>query len=327
TRRRGVAPRRGRRSGSPDAGRGTPRRGRGRGAPASPAAGAAPALVPVASRASCACLSWQGGAEPADYCETAGVTKAPRITLVHSALVRSSLSVTTASTPARVLAALLLVLLAACQKPAAAPSGPPWVRTDFWEKKPIVDFSPFESKWGRPSIQRIAFLGAEEVRDLSKVPAAQLIAFPKRTAGQIRALEQVAGSRLRWHVKLGAEPYFSFIPLGFEKPCPCVYRMGLRDAGGHLKEMYRVPAVAVGPIAQAAVEVDLREYAGSEVDVMLQVDPDPLPPPGQPTPQGSVLWGSPALYGRESAAAPRANPAKHPNILLVGIDTLRADAV
>ncbi|HEY0783800.1 MAG TPA: hypothetical protein VGE98_15180, partial [Thermoanaerobaculia bacterium] len=63
---------------------------------------------------------------------------------------------TSAAPSTRVLLALLLALAAACQKPAAAPSGPPWVRTDFWEKKPVVDFSPFESKWGRPSIQRIA---------------------------------------------------------------------------------------------------------------------------------------------------------------------------
>ena len=234
--------------------------------------------------------------------------------VVTSALVRSSRLVFAA------LAAFLLVS-AACRR--AAPPELAWVRTDFWQHKPEVELSPVSGEWARPVIQRIAFLGAAEVRDMSLVPEAQKIAFPRRTAGQIRALEQMAGSRLKWRVKLGQEPYFSFIPLGFEKPCPCTYRMGLRDSAGTLHELYRVPAQAVGPISQATVDVDLSEYAGTAVELLLQVEGAAPPVPGQPI--ATALWGSPALYGRESRPAPAA--PKRPNVLLIGIDTLRADHV
>lgn len=239
--------------------------------------------------------------------------------MLRSALVRDS---------RRLLAILILILpvAAGCHR-EEAPSNLPWVRTDFWETKPEVVHSPVDSRWARPVVQRIAFLGAAEVRDMSRVPAAQLIAFPRRTAGQIRALEQMAGSRVKWQAALGEEPYFSFIPLGFEQPCPCTYRMGLRDAKGALHELYRVRVEAMGPLAQAAVDIDLSEFAGTTVEILLQVDGDAPAVPGQPVP--SALWGSPALYERRTAPSPAAKTAspKRPNVLLLGLDTLRADHV
>lgn len=242
-------------------------------------------------------------------------------TVLRSALVRASRLVSAA------LAAALFLPAAACRR--ATPPELPWVRTDFWQQKPEIELSPVSGGWARPVIQRIAFLGAAEVRDMSLVPEAQKIAFPKRTAGQIRALEQMAGSRLKWRVKLGQEPYFSFIPLGFEKPCACTYRMGIRDRAGALHELYRVTAEPVEPIAQATVDVDLSEFAGTQVEILLQVEPaggSAPPGPGQPIP--TALWGSPALYGRQAAPAPKApGDPKRPNVLLIGIDTLRADHV
>jgi arylsulfatase len=219
----------------------------------------------------------------------------------------------------------LLLATAACRR--GAPADLPWARVDFWETKPEVVLSPVDSKWARPVIQRIAFLGAAEVRNMSLVPAAQLVAFPRRTAGQIRALEQMAGSRLKWPVELGREPYFSFIPLGFESPCACTYRMGLRDAAGTLHELYREAAEPVGRIAQATVDVDLSEWAGTPVEILLQIEGAAPAVPGQPVP--TALWGSPALYHRQPAPAATVagRAGKRPNILLIGIDTLRADHV
>jgi arylsulfatase len=243
-------------------------------------------------------------------------------------------------------AALVAFSLAGCRGSGRG-SDLPWVRLDLWVARPGIEAAPPDAPGGRPCIQRIAFLGAEEVRDMSRVPPQQLAAFPKRTAGQIRALETSTATRLRWHVKLGEAPYFSFIPLGFEKPCPsCLYRMGLRTAAGEIKELFRAPAKPVARFAPATVEVDLGELAGEEIDLLVELDGEDAHRPGQPP--ASALWGSPALYHRlrlapRAPAPPRAAPrsgaqppaappgggsgAARPNVLFIGIDTLRADAL
>ncbi len=219
-----------------------------------------------------------------------------------------------------------LSLSACAREKAAAPL--PWQRIDLWQLKPEVEIVPGDNKWLRPSVQLIGYLGAEEVRDMSRVPAAQLIAFPKRTAGQIRVLEQLAGSRLKWRMRIGQDAYFSFIPLGTQKGCACTYRFGVRDAGV-IKELYRIEAQPVGPIAAATAEVDLSPYAGRKIDLLFQIDAPPealAPGPGQPFP--TALVGSPALYQQQAPASkPARAAAGRPNILLIGIDTLRADHV
>jgi arylsulfatase A-like enzyme len=220
------------------------------------------------------------------------------------------------------------MFLTACRHDAGPPVLP-WERIDLWQVRPVAEMTPGTNKWARPAVPKISFLGAAEVRDMRLVPAAQLAAFPRRPAGQIRALEQMAGSRLKWRVRLGPDAYFSFIPLGSEMPCPCTYRVGVRDAGT-VKELYRVDAAPVGTFAPARVDVDLTEYTGREVDLLVQLEAPPQDlahPPGQPFP--TALWGSPALYQRKSAVErgpvdPGAT-ASRPNVLLLGIDTLRAD--
>jgi arylsulfatase len=195
--------------------------------------------------------------------------------------------------------------------------------------RPEAEMVPGDNKWARAAVPKIAFLGAAEVRDMRLVPPAQLAAFPKRTAGQIRALEQMAGSRLKWRLHVEQEAYFSFIPLGSEVPCPCTYRAGVR-AAGQVKELYRIESAPVGPIAPARVEVDLSEYAGREVDLLIQLEMAPealVHPGGQPFP--TALWGSPAIYQRsplrETGVQRSGGTASRPNVLLLGIDTLRAD--
>jgi arylsulfatase A-like enzyme len=229
----------------------------------------------------------------------------------------------------------VLFFVLGCVACRRAPRPPlPWERTDLWQTRPVVEMMQGTNKWARPGVQKISFLGAAEVRDMRLVPAAQLAAFPRRTAGQIRALEQMAGSRLKWRLRIGPEAYFSFIPLGFVAPCSCSYRVGVRDAGV-IKELYRVDAAPVGTFAPARVDVDLTEYTGREVDLLIQLEAPAaalVHPPGQPYP--TALWGSPALYQRgavKAAAKPGAATAataatsKRPNVLLLGIDTLRAD--
>ena len=87
-----------------------------------------------------------------------------------------------------------------------------------------------------------------------------------------------------------------------------------------------MPAETPGPIAPAAVEVDLSPYAGHKIDLLLNVDGSAAHAPDQPVP--SALWGSPALYSRRDLpAAKQGSEGDRPNVLLIGIDTLRAEAL
>lgn len=190
--------------------------------------------------------------------------------------------------------------------------------------------APFGSLGMPAFVPEVSYLGAAEVRDMSQVPAGQLVHFPKRTAGQVRAWRMLAGTRLRWRIGVGQDGYFSFIPLGSEGPCACTYRVGVREGPSRVKELFRIEAEPVSPFSPATAEVDLSEYAGREVELLLQLDGPPEmegKTPGQPIP--AALWGSPALYQRQ--ALPRkarwGGSAERPNILFVGLDTLRADAL
>ncbi|HEV8582727.1 MAG TPA: sulfatase [Thermoanaerobaculia bacterium] len=218
-------------------------------------------------------------------------------------------------------AVLVVLVLSACRQQASPQSAGAWDRLDLWRLKPEVESTPTE--WRKATLREISYLGAEEVRDLRLVPAKQLIAFPKRTAGQVEALQQRASSRVRWTIQPGREAYFSFIPLGTTNGCVCTYRVGVREGAEKLSELYRVEAEPVGPIAPAAVEVDLSPFAGRRVDLLLQIDGPAAHAPDQPVP--SVLWGSPAVYSRKARPTPALDGK--PNILVIGFDTLRADAL
>jgi arylsulfatase A-like enzyme len=222
----------------------------------------------------------------------------------------------------RVLLFGCLLALPACRpQPEAEPAGA-WNRLDLWRAKPEIEVGPADGR--KATIRKISYLGAEEVRDMRLVPPQQLVTFPKRTAGQVKALEQRVGSRVRWTVRPGRDAYFSFIPLGTTDGCACTYRVGVR-AEGKIAELYRVDAEPVGPIAPAAVEVDLSRYAGREIDLLIQIDRLAEQSPGQPT--SSVLWGSPALYHHRGSPAALQGRKVPPSILLIGFDTLRADAL
>lgn len=222
---------------------------------------------------------------------------------------------------------LIFFFLASCQR---EPPLRPWERVDLWSTPHVVEDAPAEGRWIKPMTRTVAFLGAEEVRDMTKVPAAQLAAFPKRTAGQIPALEQRAATRVAWPIVPGAEAYFSFIPLGSTNGCACTYRVGVRTPSHEIKELTHVAAKPVAPVAPATVIVDLSPFVGQKIDLLVQIDgySGRLPSGGFPT----VLWGSPAVYGRSAAATSKAEayvpqPKNRPNVLFIGSDTTRADAL
>lgn len=206
-----------------------------------------------------------------------------------------------------------------------------WHRLDLVRAAPAVEVNHHDA---RPPFEAgIGFLGLEEVRDMSRVPRRHLQAFPVRRAPQIRVLEQAVGTRLAWEVELGEAPYASFRPLGWRgEECGCRFRFGLRDARGQIHELHREVATEVPGTPSGAVEVDLSDFAASRVEILLQVDRVP----GAPRPAGAtvaageepaLLWGSPAIYHRRPVDDWRPGPPERPNVLLLGLDTLRADHV
>lgn len=212
----------------------------------------------------------------------------------------------------RLLLGTAVLSLAGCQ--AKTPQEiRPWVRVDLARTPLTVEMAPDP---GIPVGTKISYLGSAEVRDMRLVPESQLAHFPKRTAGQVEALEMKAGTRVHWTVRVGQDAYVSFTPLGSEGPCACTYRVGVREAPGRLRELYRVESAPVGPMAPAVAEVDLSEYAGRTVEIVFQLDG---------AGPSTALWGSPALYFRSKA--PLRSVGSRPNVILVGMDTLRADAL
>jgi arylsulfatase A-like enzyme len=220
-----------------------------------------------------------------------------------------------------VLLGFLLTTLPACRSRSEDSSPGAWEQVNLWQTMPGVDSTPVEFK--EAAFRRISFLGAEEVRDLSRVPPEQLAAFPKRMAGQVQALEQRASTLIHWTIQPGRDAYFSFTPLGALNGCDCTYRVGIREPPDKVREIYRVKAKPVTTFAPAAIEVDLSPWAGRRIDLLTHVEGSAATPPGQAVP--SVLWGSPALYSRGTVR--RARREGPPNVLLIGIDTLRADAL
>jgi arylsulfatase A-like enzyme len=196
---------------------------------------------------------------------------------------------------------------------------------DIWATAPEIEVqSPGAST--EPFKQRLFTLGAAEVRDLAKVPAAQLKTYPAESGGQIHAIEQLAGSRLRWRTQIGAGAYFSYVPLGAERACSCTYRVEVRQ-NGRIEELSQTTVPPTGRFAPAAIEIDMSRFAGQKIDLLLQVQGS-LPQAGRPVP--SALWGSPMIFQKETlatAATIAASVPRRPNILLIGIDTLRADAL
>lgn len=232
----------------------------------------------------------------------------------------------------------LLVALAAglaCAPEPEALYPRAWDRHDLWLETPEVALS--SQGRSQPWRRTLGYLGLDEVRDMEVVPDHSLRAFPQRRAGQIRTLEQHAGSRLVYPVELGDEAYVSFVPLGTtsDPACPCTYRFGVRDAAGNLHELWRRQVEIPRAFAPAAVEIPLADFAGSPVELLFQVEIDQRIANWHQT---TALWGSPAVYERRrehvrpgavpptTATGPTV-PQGRPNVLLLGLDTLRADHV
>ncbi|MCB1054241.1 MAG: sulfatase [Acidobacteria bacterium] len=229
--------------------------------------------------------------------------------------------------PALPLALTLLAAACSSPQPAAPADAGAWHRTDLWLAEPRVEAAPDSLGNQRSWARHIGVLGASEVRDMTQVTPFQLQQIPHLAASEIRALEQVQGTRLAYRVELGQAPYLSFIPLINEQhPWPTSYKVSVRPPGGEPVVAHeRLETIAVPP-AQAVVDVDLGAFAGQTVDVLLEVDALGAGGKGGGRIRRSV-WGSPAVYSRIPLDHEPPGSPERPNVVLIGADTLRADAI
>lgn len=140
------------------------------------------------------------------------------------------------------------------------------------------------------------------------------------TAPRIRAIRQQP-STLAWRFRLGREPYLAFTPLADAPPCPATATVAVAAQGGAPAEVWTSTTPRSPWPAGPEVVVDLARWAGREVELQLDVRRHRN---GSRT--CAMLWGSPEVVSRAAAPAPRPAGAP-PNVLLVGADTLRADAL
>lgn len=219
----------------------------------------------------------------------------------------------------------LVPLLALLGMSGCTPTTPPgggWQRVDLSVEPPRVEVMHGDEEGAEPFEQRIGLLGTAEVRDLERI-GPQRVNLP---AKMIRVLEQRAGSRLAWSLELGEAPRFSFTPVGTRRTrCACRYAVAVRDGDGTLTPLLRVAADPVRDPAPGRIDVDLGPWAGETVDLLLSVEA-----PGGVTVQHdrpiAADWGSPVVTHRVRRV-PSRRSAERPNVLLVGIDTLRAEAL
>ncbi len=135
-----------------------------------------------------------------------------------------------------------------------------------------------------------------------------------RQGRYLPALRIAAGQEASWRLVLGAEPRFSFRPA--PDTADCSFLVAARTGRGE-KPLHVASYEPAELNLNETVYVDLKGVAGEEVDLVLGV-------------QGGdgcrhADWASPLLMDRRPLEArPK---AKRPNIVLLGIDTLRADAL
>ena len=237
------------------------------------------------------------------------------------------------------LGSLALALLAACRAGAGRAgrrclgSG-----SDLWSTKPSSRRRRRRAGGCAASTQTISFLGAAEVRDMSAGPASAARRLPRAHgragpgAGADRGLAPaLAGARS------ARSPTSPSCRSATEAGCACTYRVPCRAAPRRRTRALRAGALAPAGDADGADRAgggrggSLAPWAGRTVDLLLEVRPlGPLPPP-RPTlrrgPLGEPRGLRPRRCRRRRApGAPRQIPTG-PNVLLVGLDTLRADAL
>lgn len=226
--------------------------------------------------------------------------------------------------------ALVGLLAAACgDAPATVVA---WERVDLWERSPRV-----LQKGPGGDVEAVSALyGPPDVRDIGGLTQHDLQRVRRLLPPRLRALHQAAGSTLAWHLQLGEQPALSFTPLPTEASCGALGTVSASADGAAARELWRgAPPPAALP-APAEVHLDLSAWAQRRVELRFGVVAEAAAAAGC-----GFAWGAPEVVGRAAIRVPPgrlatrlAGPAgatpetvRRPNVVLLGADTLRADAL
>ncbi len=212
---------------------------------------------------------------------------------------------------------LLSALAAGCGGPgggrtSAEDAGLGWTRHDLRQHRPAGD--------GGESLREQPYRLGEGI-SLDRRRRRSRKDGPTRLAGEVLALEGLAGRDFRWPVPLGDEPFLSYVPLSRSgTDCRRLYRVRVVTPDGVSHDVHTHPAASSSLFAPAVIELGLEPFAGRQIELVLRLDAE-----GGCAPEPAV-WGSPAVYSRRHVEPPPGN-AERPNVILLGLDTLRADAL
>ena len=201
------------------------------------------------------------------------------------------------------LLAILAISISACRDGRESASGGPWQRIDLTQEAPAS--------------------GADAIQARS-LPLGILDPMPplaERWEGKgalVRGLAQAAGSRVSWRLQLGAQPALAFLPLG--GPAGGSRRVTISRDGKEPRVLFESATAPAGMPASGRQEIALTDFAGSEVEIAFEAS--------AASSEARITWGSPEVVWRsDGQAASPAPSAGRPNILLIGLDTVRGDAV
>lgn len=137
-------------------------------------------------------------------------------------------------------------------------------------------------------------------------------------SGQVRALLQRPGSTLGWDLPpVRGRRWFTFVPLDGQPSA--AFRVQVAYDGGRRETLLQTSASRLAGPAPAAIKVDLPHGARRLLLEALTA--------GSNDPQDYVLWGLPSVFSAHQPLATRERGDAPMNVILIGIDTLRADAV
>jgi arylsulfatase A-like enzyme len=206
----------------------------------------------------------------------------------------------------------LAASITACSAPAPEPSGGAWQRVD-------LAAHPFRVE--------VASGVPDEIR-IGQTPRGRNHPISGRSWGppEVVTLRQAVGSRVSWRLTLGREPYLGLAPLGSQRAgCRGELRASVRDDSGKTSELVREPLRLSDRFAAADREIDLGSWTGETVEIVLEVSAaagDHQAPTTRRPCRG--VWASPAVYSRDDPTTVAARTAR-PNVVLIGLDTFRAD--
>lgn len=192
-------------------------------------------------------------------------------------------------TPRAIPAAILALALTSCGEAPEAP----WHQIDLCRKAPVARKL---TGWRGPCER-----GLETLRGRA-----------------LRAIRMRPGGRIAWDVELGAAPRLSFRPVPEGGQCP--YLVVVRDQDRERTVVFKDAFTPTGYNVSKPVDVDLAAFAGRPIRLIL------LSPEDRKDSCQRANFASPSIVYQEAAVEVGRADAR-PNILFIGIDTLRADAV